>query len=401
MPLAVDARTSRARSRTTAGASSRPTSGLRPRASRAGIARKSEAATSEAAAIAAAGRQVGSGIGLGATPFSRATMSSIRNARPRRRGGASGGGGRGLARVEGRDHVAERLEAIGRSLGEHAQDDPLEPLGHVGAQVARARRRLGHVGEEDVGELLLVEREAAAQELEEGHAERVLVAARVELEPVRLLGRHEVRRPRDRRRDEELVLGRDGEPEVDDLHLAVGGEHEVGGLDVAVQELLRVRVVEALGRLAREAHGLVDRELPLALVPEVVDRAALEELHDEEVVPALRPVDVEDADDVGVVEPEEDPRLGRELLDESGARDQLLVEDLDRDVAVEAEVTRPVDSPHAALAELGEDPAAADHLAGRDHLGDHRRRRARRRGNVVAHPARGDVRDRRLGRAVE
>ncbi len=42
-----------------------------------------------------------------------------------------------------------------------------------------------------------------------------------------------------------------GQPEVDDLHLAIGQQHDVGGLDVAMNDAQAVRLRQSLAPPAR------------------------------------------------------------------------------------------------------------------------------------------------------
>ena len=46
-----------------------------------------------------------------------------------------------------------------------------------------------------------------------------------------------------------------GETEVDELHATVGAEHDVGGLDVAVHDAARVRMVERVRKRLEDLDG--------------------------------------------------------------------------------------------------------------------------------------------------
>ena len=72
-----------------------------------------------------------------------------------------------------------------------------------------------------------------------------------------------------------------GEAEVEHLHLAVRRELDVGGLQVAVDDALLVRLLERLGDLLRDRERLVDRDRA-ALQP-LGEVLAGDELHREEV----------------------------------------------------------------------------------------------------------------------
>src|SRR5262249_54524962 len=88
---------------------------------------------------------------------------------------------------------------------------------------------------------------------------------------------------------------------------------------------------------------------------------------------------VEGADDVGVVEQGAALGLAVEAVDVVLAADQVVVEDLQRDLAVVPAVVAEVDGAHAALAEPAEDAVVAE-AAGLVRIGDGRARgRARGR----------------------
>ena len=108
------------------------------------------------------------------------------------------------------------------------------------------------------------ERRLARDQLVEHAAERVEVGARRHLAAERLLRRH----VRDRA-DEHAVhrqprlLERDGEPEVADLGRAVGGEPDVAGLEVAVDDAVRVRVREPAADALRDLQRALERQRQL------------------------------------------------------------------------------------------------------------------------------------------
>ena len=86
---------------------------------------------------------------------------------------------------------------------------------------------------------------------------------------------------------------------------------------------------------------------------------AVEQLHDDEVL-AVVLADVVDRADVRVVERRGDARLPPESLERVGARGELGRQELQRDLAAEADVFGAVDDAHAAAAEAIEDPVVAD-----------------------------------------
>ncbi len=91
--------------------------------------------------------------------------------------------------------------------------------------------------------------------------EREQVGAPVDRPAQRLLRRHVERGPEEvpAGRQVSLLLGQPRDAEVQDLGLARGQEHDVGGLDVAVDDPLSMRVVQRLRHALHDAEGLPPR----------------------------------------------------------------------------------------------------------------------------------------------
>jgi hypothetical protein len=126
----------------------------------------------------------------------------------------------------------------------------------------------------------------------------------------RLLGRHVRERPEygaDVGEDGEgggvgVVRGRErrplpGEAEVEDLGVAVFGEEDVLGLEVAMDDPLVVSGGEAVGDLAGDLEGAPERKC--ALLQWDPERLAFEQLRDG-VADAALLADVVESEDVGV-----------------------------------------------------------------------------------------------------
>jgi hypothetical protein len=162
-------------------------------------------------------------------------------------------------------------------------------------------------------------------------AERELVRARVDHHPAQLLGRHVRRRAHDRahlrlgqrhrrappdQRVVELempggarVARRARQAEVSDARAPLFVDEDVLGLQVAVQDALRVRRREASAGLDRDRQRLV-RRASLRRPPRA-ERRALHVFHRDEHVVLERP-HVEDGDDVRVRELRHDLRLAQQ-----------------------------------------------------------------------------------------
>jgi hypothetical protein len=137
-----------------------------------------------------------------------------------------------------------------------------------------------------------------------------------------------------------------GDAEVEQPRLPFGGDEHVGGLDVAMHDQRAVRVHDRRTHLQEQVEHGVER---LARAP-LVDRQALDVFHDQEGAPVRRLAAVQQARDVGVLEPRQRLALAAKPFD------RLLValeagHELDRDllgVGVVGAFGQP-DLAHAAL----------------------------------------------------
>ena len=124
-----------------------------------------------------------------------------------------------------------------------------------------------------------------------------------------------------------------------------------------------VGVLDRRADLAEEAQALVDREA--AAVAVLDQRLALDVLHDEVGLAAIRRAAVEEARDVGMLEGGRDLALAAKSLAREVAR-HAGPDELDRHLLLELVVGAPgkVDHPHAAVAELGDQLVGPDALPG-------------------------------------
>ena len=125
-------------------------------------------------------------------------------------------------------------------------------------------------------------------------------------------------------------------------------QHDVGGLEIAMDDALAMRLVERVGDLDGDLQRLVERERPF--LEARGQRLALEMRHDQ-VVRAIDAADVVDAADVGMVQRGDRPGLALEACPRIGIAGDVARQDLDGDRAIEARVAGLVDLAHPAGAE--------------------------------------------------
>ena len=134
-----------------------------------------------------------------------------------------------------------------------------------------------------------------------------------------------------------------GQPEVEQLGPRPG-EHDVSGLQVAVDDPVTMGHVERTSDLDAVAQDLLEGKC--ALPEPVRKRLAFEVLHDQ-VIDALVLTDVVEDADVGMCQGGYGLGLPLEALASLGARREVCREDLDGDGPVEAGVASPVHLAHA------------------------------------------------------
>ena len=129
-------------------------------------------------------------------------------------------------------------------------------------------------------------------------------------------------------------------------------------LDVAVDDVARVRGAERARDLDRVGHRLGDREPSVAPDP-LLQRLALDVLEHDVRPAAVVLAGIDHPDDVGMGELRHRPRLAAEALELIGVARHLAVHQLDRDLALERLVERAVDGRHAPGPDPGLKPVAA------------------------------------------
>ena len=265
--------------------------------------------------------------------------------------------------LQGLGDLARLLGALARVLLEAAHQDVLELLADLRPEGARRLRDLVDDAVQDRLDLT-GEGRLADEAFVEHDAERVDVRAAVEGPRGDLLGREVGDGPHERARLGEARLGGGvGEAEVHHAHAHaraafLARDHDVGGLDVAVNDAARVAVVEGLGDLDADVHDLAEAQRLVA--DESQQGRPPDQRHDEEERPLVS-AEIVDRDDRRVVHLGDQLRLALEALFELG-RQIARRDELDGDLAVEQRVARAVDDAHAAAAELPEDLVAVGEL---------------------------------------
>jgi hypothetical protein len=228
-----------------------------------------------------------------------------------------------------------------------------QPLGGRAVE----RRRLVDVLEQGRERRIALERDATREDLERDDPERVQVAAMVDLGGLRLLGAHVVRRPDDVARSGRalhvLVLG---DAEVHQPRDAVAVQHDVGRLQVAVDDAGVVDGLERVGDLDRDVEGLCCGQRS-SFLHQPLQVHAVDELHRDEEQPLLL-AEVVDRADVAMSHAPRQLDLGLEALRHPAVVGDVRAQHLDRDDLVERAVARLVDHAHAAAPERTEDLVA-------------------------------------------
>ncbi|MNY02582.1 hypothetical protein D3C86_1351560 [compost metagenome] len=298
-------------------------------------------------------------------------MAAVGGREGRRRSGLVDDLGRsgllGLAQGgrEGVAHLGGAVEALLGGLLEGPHHHGFELGRDLGVELARRGGRRVHDVEDRPAQVARVEGGLEGEHLVDERPQREQVAAAVHQARVaELLGR-------------DVGDGAEGgaggghgrqvaldprHAEVRELHGPGLGEHDVVGLDVAVDDPRLVRVVEGRADLDRDVHHLLDREGGL-LLQEVAEALALEQLHGHVVAIAVLAV-VVDRDDVGMAHARGGHGLAPEALHGvlfldlgQGVGEQQL---LDGDRAPESGVGRLVDDAHPSPAEFGDDFVVAE-----------------------------------------
>ena len=161
-------------------------------------------------------------------------------------------------------HHGRRRRASRRLLLKAFDEQPVELGGSLRSDRAYGRRRIVDDGEHQGLGPVLVEGPLSRHHLEQYDAERINVRARVVGLTEQLLRRHVGQRADDgsllgdsagrRRTGEE-----NGQPEVENLGMPIGGVHDVPRLEIAMQDAVPVGVLERVGERRAQLEYAVER----------------------------------------------------------------------------------------------------------------------------------------------
>ena len=263
-------------------------------------------------------------------------------------------------------HRLRALEPARRILRERGHDHVLDALRQVGPQHARRRRRLIDLRAHHVEDRRARERHAPGHRLEQQHARRVDIGARIDVAGAAdLLGRHVRRRAEQRAglraRRSIVQAGR----ELRDAEV----EHLTRGPSPVTSTLsgLRSRWTMPIACAARErrqhlAHHLhhAARAARCRVRTIARERLALDELHHDERSAVVERRQVEHADDVLVADQVRPPSPRRRTGRAAPASARTARKDLDRDAAADRRLHREIDAAHPALAEQRGDAIPPD-----------------------------------------
>ncbi|HZJ68001.1 MAG TPA: hypothetical protein VFD36_31065, partial [Kofleriaceae bacterium] len=259
---------------------------------------------------------------------------------------------RAAKRIEQLAHGRVAIPGFERETATH---DLVQPLRDTASPPIEDRSAPNLGGEVVCG--LRGEWPMAMKRLPQRNAERELIGAVIDAVAPQRLDRQISRRPSNgviaRRRPA-------GQSEVADLDAAIATEQDVLRLEIAVDDARGVRGGESLA--SEQEHR--DDVAPAArtLGDPRTQRGALDQLHRGEHAIAKRP-DLVDRDDTRVADPRHRLRFGEDLRACAVHGPGLLMQELERDVAIQLGIVGHVHGPHPAATNQLERDESPDHHA--------------------------------------
>ena len=247
--------------------------------------------------------------------------------------------------------LARAPEAPSRRLIESPEHQFLDGVRDVAAAGVQRRERLVPDRVENRVRGCSPEWHVPRQHLVENDAKRPDITSCVRLFTFHLLGRHIADGPGPHRAcDGELQPIRGpGEAEVENLD-GVFSHHQIAGLDVAVDDTVRMKLSEPFGDLGGNLERLVYLQCPAFKF--LFQRLPLVMRHDNEQLPVICRVDVVNRADVPVVGDRSRLRFAPEAVARALVVTPFRRQEFERDSATQLQVASLVDDAHAAGAKL-------------------------------------------------
>jgi hypothetical protein len=148
-----------------------------------------------------------------------------------------------------------------------------------------------------------------------------------------------------------------GEAEVGNVRLAGVVEEDVRWLQIAVQHAVAMGVIDGVGD--RRHHGRGGAGIPGQLRESLGEAAAFDQLHRVVRLPRFG-ADFVDGNDVSVIEPGGVLGFGAKALEVGGRGQFAGANHLQRDGAIEADLTRPIDDAHPTAGDFVEQFVVAE-----------------------------------------
>ncbi len=152
-----------------------------------------------------------------------------------------------------------------------------------------------------------------------------------------------------------------GDPEIEQLHLAVGRHQDVAGLEIPVHDEILMGELDRLADRPEQTQPLGDGEATLVTV--AVDRRAGDVLHGEVREPHLGDAGIEQLGDVGVLQPGQHSPLLQEAPHPVARSEPAFAHQLERHSLLHVLPLGQKHHAHPAGAQLVEHPVGTDPLA--------------------------------------
>ena len=270
-----------------------------------------------------------------------------------------------LQRAQIQDQLPGRLITIVRIFFEHLVDDATQPVGQIRPQALQALGRFVEMLDRDAEGRFALKRCLAGEQLKKSYAQRVDVAAGIEQFALDLFGAHVQRRAhrhtdlREVRR--RFVSGDPRQAEIGHLHQPVSGQHDVLGLDVAVNDAVLCRFVQCRGGLTHDRH----RQLHVgrAVAGEHLGEILPLHIFLRNVMHPFNAADLEDLYDVRMGQRSGRPSLMMKPLNIGFVARQISLENFQRHLAAKRFLFGQINLCHRPASQTAKDPKIAQLLA--------------------------------------